>query len=320
MRKLLLIVSFICMFVPLMYGQTKPRIAVMDFDYATVRSAGRAMFGTDVDLGKGIADLLVEKLVNGGVFSVIERKANDTVINEQNFSNSDRADSNSAAAIGRILGVDAIVTGSITQFGSDDSNTGGAGSAVAKSILGKAGVSRSTGKAVVGITTRIINADTGEILASVTGKGESKRTSTSVAGLFGASGRSGSGSIDMGSSNFSQTIIGEAVSDAVNSVASQLHANSGKVTARVVKIAGRVIDVDGSELTLDVGGAAGVKVGDTLVVGRITREITNPDTGEVIRRVEEQLGSVVITEVDAQFSVGNYSGSSTAAVGDQVHN
>ena len=124
----------------------------------------------------------------------------------------------------------------------------------------------------------------------------------------------------MGGSNFSQTIIGEAVSDAVNSVASQLHANSGKVTARGVKIAGRVIDVAGSELTLDVGGGTGVKVGDTLIVGRITREITNPDTGEVIRRVEEQLGSVVITEVDAQFSVGNYKGASPAAVGDQVHN
>ena len=32
----------------------KPRVAVLDFDYATVQSASSAMFGTDVDVGKGI--------------------------------------------------------------------------------------------------------------------------------------------------------------------------------------------------------------------------------------------------------------------------
>ena len=320
MRKLLLSVCFICLFVPLMHGQTKPRIAVLDFDYATVRTTSQAIFGSEVDIGKGITDMLVDKLVNGGTFSVIERKALDSILKEQNFSNSDRADSNSAASIGRILGVDAIIVGSITQFGRDDSNRGGAGAAAARSILAGAGIERNTGKAVVGITTRIVNVDTGEILSSVSGKGESKRTSTSVAGLFGTSGGAGAGSIDMGSSNFAQTIIGEAVSEAVNSIASLLHQNSGKVTARVVKIEGSVLDVDRNELTLDTGGNSGVKVGDKLIVARVTREIKNPDTGAVIRRVEEQIGDVEITEVGAQYAVGNFRGSSPAEAGDRVHN
>src|SRR4051794_13953951 len=93
-------------------AQHKKRIAVMNFDYATVQSYVSSIFGTNQDVGAGIADLLVDKLVSDGAYSVIERKALDKILAEQNFSNSDRADPNSAAKIGRILGVDAIVVGS----------------------------------------------------------------------------------------------------------------------------------------------------------------------------------------------------------------
>ena len=85
-------------------AQQKARVAVMNFDYATVQSESSAMFGTNVDVGRGITDLLVDRLVNGGVFSVIERKALDTIFAEQNLSNSDRFDATSAAKIGRLLG------------------------------------------------------------------------------------------------------------------------------------------------------------------------------------------------------------------------
>src|SRR5260370_39716249 len=84
----------------------KHRIAILNFEYGTVQSSVASIFGTNQDVGKGIADLLVDKFVNGGVYSVIERKALDKVLAEQNFSNSDRADSNTAAKLGRILGVD----------------------------------------------------------------------------------------------------------------------------------------------------------------------------------------------------------------------
>src|ERR1017187_745367 len=111
-------------------AQQKKRVAVMDFDYATVRGDVQAMFNSDKDIGKGITDLIVDKLVNDGVYSVIERKEIDKIIREQNFSNSDRADPASAAKIARILGVDAMIIGSITQFGRDDKSVGVAGGAL----------------------------------------------------------------------------------------------------------------------------------------------------------------------------------------------
>src|SRR3974390_3459934 len=146
----------------------KKRVAVMNFDYGTVRSYVSSIFGSDQDVGKGISDLLVQKLVQDGKYSVIERNALDKILAEQNFSNSDRADAATAAKIGKVLGVDAIIIGSITQFGRDDqhTNVGGGGYGLGKFGLG--GVGTSKAKAVVGISARMVNTSTGEILAAVT--------------------------------------------------------------------------------------------------------------------------------------------------------
>jgi curli biogenesis system outer membrane secretion channel CsgG len=294
----------------------------MDFDYATVRDVSSSIFGTDIDIGKGITDLIVEKLVNGGTFSVIERKALDKIISEQNLSNSDRFDSTSAAKIGRLLGVDAIITGSITQFGRDDKSTNIGGGAVGGITrrFGVGGVGKRESKAVVGITARLVNTDTAEILSVATGKGESKRSGATLLGAGGSSGTAAGGMVDMRSSNFANTILGEAVGQAVVDVAVQLQSNSGRLPARVVKIDGLVADATGGVLILNVGSRTGVKVGDTLTVVRSGREVRDPSSGKVIRRIEETLGKVVITEVDEQSSVGNYTGANPAKVGDRVHN
>src|SRR5580698_3112746 len=153
----------------------KKRVAVMNFDYATVSASVTQLFGSNQDIGKGIADLLVDKLVNDGVYSVIERKQLDKIIAEQNFSNSDRADPGSAAKIARILGVDAIIIGSITQFGRDDkkTNVGAGGIGGVTGRFGIGGVSKSSSTAVVQITGRMIDTSTAEILASSSAKGES---------------------------------------------------------------------------------------------------------------------------------------------------
>jgi curli biogenesis system outer membrane secretion channel CsgG len=322
MRRFLLPTLFLIFSIHPAEAQTKPRVAVMNFDYGTVRDVSSSIFGTDVDVGKGITDLLVEKLVNGGVFSVIERKALDSIIAEQNLSNSDRFDSSSAAKIGRLLGVDAIITGSITQFGRDDKSTNIGGAAVGGITrrFGIGGVGKKESKAVVGITARIINTDTAEILSVATGKGESKRSGTMLLGAGGSSGTAAGGMVDMRSSNFASTILGEAVEGAVGSVATQLQEKSGQLPARVVKIDGLVADATGGELVLNVGSKAGVKVGDRLKIVRTGREIRDPSSGKVIRRTEEALGEVFITEVDEQSAVGKYNGTIAAKVGDRVHN
>ena len=107
----------------------KKRVAVLEFEYATVRTQVSSVFGTDIDVGKGVADLLVKYLVRDGSYAVIERRALESVLAEQDFSTSRRGDPESAAHIGKMLGVDAIILGSITQFGSDrhEKSRGGVG-------------------------------------------------------------------------------------------------------------------------------------------------------------------------------------------------
>jgi len=301
----------------------KKRVAVMNFDYATVQNNVAAIFGTNQDIGKGIADLLVDKLVNDGTYSVIERKMIDKIIAEQNFSNSDRADANSAAKIGKILGVDAIIIGSITQFGRDDKKTtvGGGGLGGVTGRFGIGGVSKSDSKAVVAVTARMVSTDTAEILASSTGRGESSRSGTGLIGAGGSSSALGAGGLDMRGSNFANSILGEAVRNAVNQTAQQLEAKSGSIAAKVMAIDGLVADAapDGT-LIINVGSDAGLKVGTVLAVKRMGRKITDPATGRVLRQVEDAIGQMTVTEVDAKSAVGKFSGTGKPQVGDAVKN
>jgi curli biogenesis system outer membrane secretion channel CsgG len=304
-------------------AQQKKRVAVMNFDYATVQSYVSTLFGSNQDVGKGIADILVDKLVADGVYSVIERKEIDKIVNEQNFSNSDRVDPSSAAKIGRVLGVDAIVIGSITQFGRDDKKTDIGGGAV-RNPLGKfgiGGVQRSSATAVVQITSRMIDTSTAEILASVQGKGEESRGGTGILGSGGSYGGMAAGALDMRSKNFGETVLGAAVNKAVIEIAHGLDQKAGALPTKTASIDGLVADAaaDGT-LVINVGSRAGVKVGDRLDIKRSVRTITDPATGKVIRRIEDTVGSVTITEVDAQSAVGKFSGSGQPKVGDTVVN
>jgi curli biogenesis system outer membrane secretion channel CsgG len=296
----------------------KKRVAIFDFDYATVRTNTQALFGTDVDIGKGISDLLVTYLVKDGTYSVIERKAMDKILHEQNFSNSDRANANSAAQIGKILGVDAIIVGSITQFGNENQNTHVGGGGGGFGGFGLGGFSHKKSKAICGIDARIVNIDTAEIMGVAEGKGESARESTSLLGGGSNWHGFGGGAVDFGSSDFQSTIIGEAVKAAVEQASTELVADAGKLEARTISVAGLVAAVDGGQVVLNVGAKAGLKVGDQLSVERVTREIKDPATGKVIRRLSSPIGVVKITDVDDISSVCAPVSGSGFKVGDAV--
>jgi curli biogenesis system outer membrane secretion channel CsgG len=296
----------------------KKRIAVLDFDYATVQSGTAALFGTNVDVGKGITDLLITNLVKDGTYSVIERQAINKILAEQNFSNSDRANPASAAKIGKLLGVDAIIVGAITQFGNDDSHTnvGGGGGNYGGFGLGHVGVKKS--KAIVAINARLVDIDTGEILGVAEGKGESQREGASLGGGGGNWHGFGAGGVDFGNSNFQQTIIGEAVKAAVDKLTVDVIADNTKLQTRTIIVDGLVAAVDGGQIVLNVGAKNGLKVGDQLSVERVTREVKDPATGAVIRRISTPVGVIQITDVDDISAVGKIISGADFKVGDHA--
>ena len=298
----------------------KKRIAIMDFDYATVHAWVNSYFGSDVDIGKGISDLLVTNLVKDGSYSIIERKTIDKIMAEQNFSNSDRADPSSAAKIGKLLGVDAIIVGSITQFGDDTKNLGVGGGGGNWHGVGLGGIGKKKTKAIVGITARLVDINTAEILAVAEGKGESSRGSLSLGGAGGNWHGAGGGKVDMGSSDFQNTIIGEATKAAVDQLSTGIIADKDKLVVQVhtVVVNGLVAAVDGGQIVLNVGGKAGVKVGDQLNVERVTKEIKDPASGQVIRRMTAPVGVIKITDVDEVSAVGSVVSGAGFKVGDAV--
>jgi len=217
--------------------------------------------------------------------------------------------------------VDAIIVGSITQFGRDDKSVGVGGGALGglTGRFGSGGVGKRPAKAVVGINARMVNTETGEILAVAEGKGESKRSGLLLGGGGGSSGGGGGGGLDMSSSNFADTILGEAVAQAVNDMAKQLDDSASRLPTQVLNISGLVADVSGNTLILNVGSKAGVKVGDHLGVFRQGRQIKDPATGKVLKSIETRLGDVTITEVEDTSSTGTYTGQAPK-VGDAVRN
>ena len=296
----------------------RPRVAVMDFDYATVQTVSAAVFGTNVDIGKGIVDMLVNDLVKDGSFSVIERKALDKIMAEQNFSNSNRADATSAAKIGKLLGVDAIIVGSITEFGGETKKTGLGGVGGNWHGVGLGSVGHSNSKANVAITARIINVDTAEIMGVSDGKGQSSRSSTNLLGGGAGGGGFGGGAADFSSSGFQQTIIGEATKNAVDQLSTGLVADVPKIGVRTITVEGLVAAVEGDQIILNVGAKAGVKVGDQFNVERVTKEIKDPTTHEVIRRLATTVGVVKATDVDDASAVCTAVSGSGFKTGDKV--
>ena len=179
----------------------RPAVAVMDFDFGTVHEH----WWGNYDIGKGMADQVVDALVNDGSFRVIERKKLDTVLAEQDFARSDRADPSAAklAKVGKVLGVKYIIAGSITKFGGEEKNYGGGG--LVKGKLGGLGLKKA--KTEVSVTARMIDATTGEILMSTKGEGVSKKGGGLKVGALGGGGGAG---FSMSSSDYKASAIGEA--------------------------------------------------------------------------------------------------------------
>jgi curli biogenesis system outer membrane secretion channel CsgG len=205
---------------------TRPTVAVLNFEYGTIQR----WWSHNQDIGEGISDMIVDELVNDGSYRVIERRRLDAVLAEQNFSNSERADpsAKTLAEIGKALGVKYLIVGSVTKFGTEQSNRsfggGGYGSAFG---LGQVGTAK--GKANVAITARMIDTTTGEILASAKGDGTSKRSGLLLGGAGGGGGGGGGGRIEFGASNFNDTILGEATEAAVKATAAKLIAAKNRI-------------------------------------------------------------------------------------------
>jgi curli biogenesis system outer membrane secretion channel CsgG len=301
-------------------AQQKKTLSIDDFDYSTVMTAVQSIFGTQQNIGQGINAMMTKRIAQDGRFTVVERRKVAALTKEQDFAASNRVKQGTGARIGQIKGADLTLMGDIVVFGRDDRKKSGGVGVIVPGAGGVAGGYKGEAKAVVVLDYRIVDVETSEVVQTGEARGESKRTSKGfgaglLVGLVGAG-----AAVNMSSSNFGETIIGEATMDAVNKLAEQVKGGTlqGGATDRTADLDARVADVSGNSITINAGAAAGLQAGQTFTIYHKGKEIKDPSTGEVLDVQTTPLGTLTITTVRDRIATGNFDGSGKPVVGDVV--
>lgn len=288
----------------------KRKLAVMAFDYSAVKSAVTFWFKNDVNIGEGIRAMLVMRLGRAGKIGLVERTRTETLLKEQDFGASNRVNQGSKARIGKITGADAILLGDIVIFGRDDvvkqSTFAGA---LRNHFIGGWSKLNKEEKAVVAINFRIVDAETSEVIETGEARGESSRKSKNWGAVLGTPDAAGGAGATMQSSNFEQTIIGEATMAAVDKLAAELNQRIPALPKKSLEIEGRVAQAmpDGT-LYINVGAADGVTAGDRFEIHQIMDVVLDPVTKEVLDQRTVKVGDMTVKTVRDKVTIGNYNG------------
>ena len=207
----------------------RPMITVGTFDYGTVaaqiatdRGTRRRLERMGINdpghfaeaLGVGAADLIVEELLKSGAFRVLERRQLDAIRQEQSI----QPDSITSASPTRVARARYIISGSVTRLGFEEKHLGGLLGRTAGAVWA-AGLGAKKNNTFVNLTARVIDAETGEIIASFTGEGLStKGWGVTVFGMGGW----GLGGGKVGTDNVRETAIGEATAEAASQIAARI--------------------------------------------------------------------------------------------------
>jgi len=258
-------------FASVLSAQGKLRIAVVKFENKSTWH----WWGDK--LGEAAADVFVTTLMDTGKFSLIERERVDEILKEQDFGASGAVTSQTAAQIGKMLGVDLILTGSISQF--SVSKTGGG--------IGRISLGVTTGKVV--IQSRLVNTTTGEIIVAAEEQNKKKLVGARYKGANFQQ-------------NFNAGLANEVMHPAVEKMVVKIVNKTAGLTPATPT--GRVVKVEGKKVWINLGMNAGLTVGDEFEVIRKGDELIDPDTGISLGAEEEKVGKIVVTEVKDKYSIG----------------
>jgi curli biogenesis system outer membrane secretion channel CsgG len=226
-------------------------------------------------LGSGVADMLATALVKSGKFLVIERQELDRVLSEQKLGESGLVTEQTAPKLGKLLGAELFVIGSVTECGTKESNIGG--------NVPMFGGSLKTKKARTVVDVRLVNTTTGEIIAAESKEGTESTTGVNVRYE----------SIDFNNmDSWDDTDIGKATREAINGVVELITDNMDKIPfgGKILKV-----NADGT-LLMKPGSEGNVKVGDEFDVFRVGEDVVDPDTGMSLGAEETKIGHIKVTD------------------------
>lgn len=265
----------------------RPTFGILQFD-ADSQMSGESWWASRQNILNGIAEMMTTAMVEKG-YRLIERQRLNEILKEQDLGANGRLDAATAAKMGKVIGCDYLIIGTVTQWGisKKGGNVGG--------MLGRVtgvGVKQTNANATLDI--RIVNSTTAEIVA--VGKGSGNETSTSF-----------NLSVDWWKSiNFENTewygsMVGKATRKAVDQVLAKVEPKikalpalglapaKAKVRCPVVATLSEVIAI------VEIDPNNPLKVGDVLNLKRVTKQIKKDD--KVIFEESKIVGQVEVIEV-----------------------
>ena len=267
---------------PIMSQGPKLRVAVVRFKDKSAYGKGR--------LGGAAQDILTTELARADKFIMITRQDLDLLQDEQDLARSGMIKAGTGAKSGEVMGVNAIVTGVVSQFGVKQ-----------KSATYLVGASKTqTAEATVDV--RVIDANTGQIIFAESGTGVHESSSTQVLGIGGKTG-------------YDETMEGKAFRAAVSKFIDNLIQKMS-----MIEWSGKVAAVDGREVTVNAGKKTGLVAGDRLAVYGEGREVIDPDTKMPLgRRPGPKKGEIEVVDFFGEdASIGKVLSGSGFAVNDIV--
>jgi len=275
------------------YSGPKMRLAVMDLSGSALKapaSAGTASaaavpIAPPSDFALGMTDMLTIALIKTNRFVVLERAVMKDVVAEQDFGASGRVNAETAPKEGKIIGAQAMITGDITEFSYNQSSVGGS-----VPMLHGFGAKKDKVTALVAVDIRVIDAATGEVLASQRAQGKAEMSSVSA-------------SVTAGGSNFSKateenTPLGKAVREALEGAVSAIVTGMQKA-----RWSAHVIDFRTGMLYINAGSDMGMRPGMELAVFHPQEALVDPDNGQSIGTPDVKIGSVVVDSVQDRYCV-----------------
>lgn len=259
----------------------KLRVGIVDFANKSSYGAGR--------LGTSASDILTTELFKTGAFIMVERDQLKQILGEQALGQTGVVNPDTAAQAGKVLGLNALVTGSISQFGV---STGGADYGVYKQKV-------QTAKCVVDV--RVVDTSTGQLLFADSGKGEFERKAQEVLGLGTRAG-------------YDETLGQEALRSAITKFMDNLVQQ-----LQNVEWSGRIANVTGNEAYINCGRDVGLKPGDVLVVQTLGQEIYDPQTKVLLGRTRGAVkGELLVTDFLEKMTITQVRAGTGFQAGDIV--
>lgn len=256
----------------------RPVVAVVDFE-------NKASFSGQWNLGEGMADMLVNKLMESERVVVLERQHIQDVVGEIVRQGQDLFRPEGRVARGRLKNAQYLIRGTVTDFTVTGDVSGWFG-APAAAVKGRGQRAR------VAMIVKVSDVASGEVLSAVKTEGEA------TAGGLGAA--VNYKNVSLGGDAFFRTPLGrateKALARAVKKILFDLPARPWQP---------RVAEVLDGRVVVNGGQDVGLRVGDEFVVRGAPREVTDPVSGNPIDVIPGKVsGRIRVEEVKATSAYG----------------